>query len=319
MSRKRGSVLIVTMGFVVAFTLLGMAALHYAMVQNEATEMQKASMEAFWLADGAVEKARGEFPSTVAWTDNDIHLLDDEGQVRANKYYNFLSRKKVEPNNYERLFRYEVLAYGSVNGQNRYIRAELDKFNLPDYPFVTTHEPVNSPVPPKLVERIHESFIEDLCDGENLHEDAIPDDNFTGVTCLQVRNAQNILVPEKRPDERANVLFIDVTAINVQEGIVPTITFSGPIDGLVQIRGNVKLNQANLNNVNLQVNGALFVNGQVEFIDNIPGAEDPELVFNAELLDQALILLPAYDYFETYRPRGRVIDWQEVADLGEAI
>lgn len=47
MSRKRGSVLVVTMGFVVAFTLLGMAALHFAIVQNEATERQKASMEAF--------------------------------------------------------------------------------------------------------------------------------------------------------------------------------------------------------------------------------------------------------------------------------
>lgn len=319
MSREKGSVLIVTMGFVVAFTLLGMAALHYAIVQNEATEVQKASMEAFWLADGAVEKARAEFPSLVTREQLAVHLTNDQDQPLDNKFYDFLSRKKIEPDGYERLFRYEVLAYGSVNGQERYIRAELDKFNIPDYPFVTTREPVNSPVPPKLVETIHESFIEDLCDGENLHEDVIPVDNFTGVTCLQVRNAQNILVPEKRPDETANVLFIDVTEVNERNGVIPTITFAGPVDGLVQIRGNVKLNQANLNHVNLQINGALFVNGQVEFIDNIPGAEDPEVVFNAQLVDQALILLPAYDYFDTYRVRGRVIDWQEVADLGEQI
>ncbi len=53
----RGSILVVTLGFVFVFTLLGFGALHYAYTQNERVEREKASAEAFWLADGALQMA----------------------------------------------------------------------------------------------------------------------------------------------------------------------------------------------------------------------------------------------------------------------
>ena len=319
MSRKRGSVLVVTMGFVVAFTLLGMAALHFAIVQNEATERQKASMEAFWLADGALEKARAEFPKLVDKDQPPVHLLNEQAEPIAFKYFDMHSRRKVEPDGYQRQFRYQVLSYGSVNGEKRYILAELDKFNIPDFPFVTTQEPINSPVPPKILDRM-EIFVEEACD-ENLYVDNIPQGGFKGVTCVYAENAQHILIPETNPDQIANVFFIDVSEVNKLDNgtFVPTITFDGPIEGVVQIRGNVRLNKANLNNVNLQVEGALFVSGRVEFVDNNPAAQEPELVFNAKLVDQALFLIPSYSYFDSYNLDAKIIKWEEVADLGEQI
>lgn len=54
---NRGSILIVTLSFVLVFTLLGFGSIHYAYVQNEIVEKEKASAEAFWLADGAIEMA----------------------------------------------------------------------------------------------------------------------------------------------------------------------------------------------------------------------------------------------------------------------
>ena len=47
---KIGSVLVVTLGFIAAFTFLGFGAIHYAYVQNELAEKESASAEAFWLA-----------------------------------------------------------------------------------------------------------------------------------------------------------------------------------------------------------------------------------------------------------------------------
>ena len=55
---KRGSVLVVTLGFILVFTMLGMASIYMATVQNEAAEKMIKSTEAFWLADGGIEYAR---------------------------------------------------------------------------------------------------------------------------------------------------------------------------------------------------------------------------------------------------------------------
>lgn len=321
MSRKQGSVLVVTMGFVVAFTLLGMAALHFAMVQNEATERQKASMEAFWLADGAVEKARAEFPSLVDKDQPPVHLVNELAEPLTNKYFDVHTRRKVDPDGYQRQFRYEVLSYGSVNGEQRFILAELDKFNIPDFPLITTSEPINAPVPPKIVERI-DNVLEDACGDDNLFRDNnnLPS-SIEDVLCLHLVKSEFITIPERDPNEPANVLVIDVTGINSSDsgGIVPTITFASPINGIVQIRGDVKLNQSNLNNVNLHIDGALIVDGTVEFVNNNPAADEPELIYNAQLVDEALLLVPSFKYFDSYNLDAKIIKWEEVADLGEQI
>jgi Tfp pilus assembly protein PilX len=55
MNNKNGSILIVTLGFILIFTLLGLAAMHLSGVQNEAAVKQAYSTKAFWLADAGVQ------------------------------------------------------------------------------------------------------------------------------------------------------------------------------------------------------------------------------------------------------------------------
>lgn len=313
MKNKRGSVLIITLGFVVAFTLLGMASLHYAMVQNEETERQKASMEAFWLADGAVEQAKAKYPGFIPKEDDPVHLLNSAGETDFNRYYDVHSRIKQD-----RKFRYEVLAYGKVNGQTRYIKAELDHLNFPDYPFVTTKQPINEPVAPKLVDKI--DFFEDeycdapIFDGENFDEDFA--NQFRGTTCVFIDHSQHIKIPA--PDtsiDKANILVIDVTEVNkLNSGtFVPVVEFESPINGIVYVKGNLKF----LEN-NLKITGELIVDGQVEFIQGI-NQNEPEIVYNAQIVDDALILLPQYHSPEFFGNNMKIISWEEVSQLDEQI
>jgi hypothetical protein len=55
---NKGSILVVTLGFIVIATLLGFAAINHAGQQNFMAERLKFSTQAFWLADAGTEKAK---------------------------------------------------------------------------------------------------------------------------------------------------------------------------------------------------------------------------------------------------------------------
>ena len=61
MNNERGSILVVTLGFILVFTLLGLGSMYLATVHNEAAEKRAASNKAFWLAEAGLQKARWEF------------------------------------------------------------------------------------------------------------------------------------------------------------------------------------------------------------------------------------------------------------------
>ena len=61
MNKERGSILVVTLGFILVFTLLGMSSLYLSTVQNEAAEKRLASSKAFWLAEAGLQKTLWEF------------------------------------------------------------------------------------------------------------------------------------------------------------------------------------------------------------------------------------------------------------------
>ncbi|MCK4882974.1 MAG: hypothetical protein KAS92_08120 [Candidatus Omnitrophica bacterium] len=65
---KNGSVLTLTLVFVLVFLLLGLAIIHYAGLQLTAAEDREASLEAFWLADGAVAMAFGKLKNNTTDT-----------------------------------------------------------------------------------------------------------------------------------------------------------------------------------------------------------------------------------------------------------
>ena len=55
---NRGSVLIITVGAIFVFTLLGLSSVYVSSLQNQIAEKQRALSQAFWLADAGIEKAR---------------------------------------------------------------------------------------------------------------------------------------------------------------------------------------------------------------------------------------------------------------------
>ncbi len=63
---KNGSVLTITLVFVIVFMIMGLAVIHHAGLQLTAAEDREASIEAFWLADGAVEIALGKLKINVS-------------------------------------------------------------------------------------------------------------------------------------------------------------------------------------------------------------------------------------------------------------
>ena len=61
MNNKRGSILVVTLGFILVFTMLGLGSMYFSTVQNEAAEKRTASTKAFWLSEAGLQKALWKF------------------------------------------------------------------------------------------------------------------------------------------------------------------------------------------------------------------------------------------------------------------
>jgi hypothetical protein len=61
MSNNRGSILAITLAFMLSFTLLGFGTLYFVARQNEAAVERINSNRAFWLAEAGLEKAIGDF------------------------------------------------------------------------------------------------------------------------------------------------------------------------------------------------------------------------------------------------------------------
>src|SRR5262245_42331895 len=59
---EKGAILLITLCFVLEFTSLGIASIYHVTRQNELTQLLRASTEAFWLADGGVQKALAKVP-----------------------------------------------------------------------------------------------------------------------------------------------------------------------------------------------------------------------------------------------------------------
>ena len=61
MKNQHGSILVVTLGFILVFTMLGLGSMYLSTVQNEAAEKRTFSTKAFWLAEAGIQKAIWEF------------------------------------------------------------------------------------------------------------------------------------------------------------------------------------------------------------------------------------------------------------------
>ena len=61
MHNQRGSILVITLCFILTFTLMGFGMVYFATMHNEAVEKRNASNKAFWLAEAGIQKTLWEY------------------------------------------------------------------------------------------------------------------------------------------------------------------------------------------------------------------------------------------------------------------
>lgn len=117
-NNENGSILVVTLAFVLVFTLLGFGSLHHVFVQNEIAEKEKASAKAFWLADGIAERTFARLKEN--WVSENVTNITDSLWGGTYNLYFYPASDCNTP------FSCEFKSQGLVDGQYRTIRATVD-------------------------------------------------------------------------------------------------------------------------------------------------------------------------------------------------
>ena len=145
MNGNRGSILTITLSFVLIFSLLGIAIMRRATVQNETIERRTASEEALWAADAAVEMIRSNlgkppaqhlakgtvFNNQLGDGNYSVFYEDDPACPTCIDRWHVQSQATVNINNTD----------GTINTQSRGIDAIVASYDIENA--ITTHGTVN--------------------------------------------------------------------------------------------------------------------------------------------------------------------------------
>jgi len=244
MNNQRGSILIVTTGFVLVFTLLGIASLHFAGLQNELAEKRRFSLEAFWLADGALEIAKEKLPDLI---DVEIQLDDDSRSydVQSALVPGFADRWLVESTGY-------------VLGEQRSIEAELRLAGIPP-DAITSKEPLEPPddidIDPELIGEDPDLNFINLFN--TTQEEVVEHIDEGGVIFTEIVSDSAEITFDYT--EGRYLVLIDASQANAL-GITPDVEIvSLDVDGttihaILWIEGNINL-------INPDIEGTVFING----------------------------------------------------------
>jgi len=242
LNNESGAILMLTLTFVLAFTSLGIAAIYHAGKQNEMTELLRASTEAFWLADGAVQRAMTNIPNDYNPSET-ASIGSSRGQ-----YYIFSDNPTTDAFD----LKWFVETKGVVNGQIRTIKAEINGF--PNFGVLNTNGPVDNFDPdthtcsfPSAV-NIDCSLIEAEIDPDFTFFSVFPDATFP----LNADQTYTDNAPNNAPNHYSNLNPLSgLTVINIETpgggGSTPSVQFnnSKPITGTGFVL--IDMRTANLN------------------------------------------------------------------------
>ena len=257
MRNNKGSVMIITMGFILIFTLLGIASLHLAGIQNQSAAKRIFSTGAFWLADGAIQRAKSRLPGV---------LVNATGVAWSNGNYDIAVVTKGTS-------RWKATAKATVSNQVRTIEAEIANYDILDA--ITTTGTINDSCVPAGSAQINGNCVqgaqftfESVFNGlskQDIKNLATLYDNFdlrnipksntinsvTGVTFVtfQGNKKESLHVPTN--SSGSGFLIIDAS------GNTNTVTFDvtgGVFNGIIWLIGN---NVSMTGNPN--INGAIFI------------------------------------------------------------
>lgn len=113
MRTSKGSVLVITIGFALVFTMLGSASIYMSTLQSETQEKQILSQQAFWLAEAGVQRAFFNLTAPPP-TPTNITFQEELG----NGSYNYSIQNITN-------VRWHIKSIGTVNNINRTVEADV--------------------------------------------------------------------------------------------------------------------------------------------------------------------------------------------------
>ncbi|MDD5729685.1 MAG: hypothetical protein PHN57_00955 [Candidatus Omnitrophica bacterium] len=237
MPGKRGSVLTITTGFVLIFTLLGFESIFLTGLNRERVQKQIASTKAFWLAEAGLEKAFSQLPADLS---NGSETLDANGVTQ-----NFSFTKEVlTPGE-----RWLITSTGFVSPSTKKVQAEVGANVI--NPFQTTGYLKNG-----SEDQIEGSYTE--------HNDPFIFSNIFQKSELEVQNMAQILTNPKN-----NPTVLDDGTTPLQNGVIwvngdLTITSQWNYEGILVVNGKFTMTGGSFQ-------GVVWVNGSANMIEGNPG------------------------------------------------
>jgi hypothetical protein len=310
----KGSVLVVTLSFITIFTLLGVGSIHHAGQQNVSAEKSQKSLEAFWLAEGGVEKAKDRIRMSpvqlIAESDASINL--------GNGAYDVYS--KADPNCPTCIDRWLIHSQGIVNNQKRTIEAIAAKYDITKV--LQTHGPIHDldkcpmgslTIDCSLVAENVDFTFESVLNGISKQDlfnnaaqtynnpknagDVDPIEDITVVTL----SGGNHSVSLNADNQTSSSAFVIVDTTGVTSNNTPTINIDGnsAFRGIIWIVGEARINGTT------DISGTVFVDGSTSETTRVTG--DATILFDASAIDEALHNLGGLNL-----GAPAIISWKEV-------
>jgi len=311
---NRGSILIMTLTFIFVFSLLGVGTIYHATCQNEDSEKLRASMQAFWLADGGIEYARRSIPAVVNENDTSlgqgfyqVQSTIDQTDVNGNPIaFDVISLGRVQAQGQRRRKIHAVIATAEANIDKVFkTRGPIKNYDPPDDPDdsgqcdpPSSVDWICSEVEPNSDFSLTSTFNMTLEDFYNTthheYEDPAPSDiaieDLDDLVIIKLVDNFSVQLPS-RQIEGAGFVLIDTTEYTGEK--VPTVSIEGTgncpegegedcgnFSGILYIIGEAKIAG------NPVFRGAAFVEGSPVEVTPVTG--NATFRFDAQAVDDAL-------------------------------
>lgn len=336
MNNNQGSILIITLGAIFVFTLLGTTSIYVSSLQNQIADKQRALTQAFWLADAGIEKAKYYLRQEPP-----VYIDDDDAAVAMGQgTYDVYSEDDPDcPGCIDRWYaRSEgIVAVGKYTGSaqvthTRTIEAIVARYDIENA--ITATGTVNDDCTPDgsatitgTCEQEQEFSFESVFNGTsaadfrnqaiaaNLHYldpnnagDVDPIEDVTWVD-LDVKNKVNLSTANMPLDLVADpsgntvlAAFIIVDTTQASTNPIPQVHIDGNLDfrGVIWIIGEAEIKGTS------NIRGAVFVDGHPAGDTKVTG--DADITFDPEAIDDAI------ETFSTsiFPGAPAIISWHEI-------
>lgn len=240
MRGSKGSILAITMGFTLIFTMLGTASIYISTLHTETQEKQILNHQAFWLAEAGINKAivflHSVTPASVILNP----IIDDESLGIVNE---IIDRVDITGPNLPNP-PWTIDSIGKANNQRRHIQVTADRTSFDfNYALTTGSADINKP--------------DEVIDGE-WQVKSVTFDEIFGIPIEEMRNRASNLYEQLRDNNENSVVAEEITWITLADGNELFSPGNWGGSGFLVVNGNMKLTS------NGSFNGILWVTGDLE-------------------------------------------------------